>query len=145
MQAGRSGGRRPIWPKTLEAVRQFQRAHPPLVVDGVVGPLTWAEVHTMTDAPPTGEEATLAKKAFQRGAEAHDAGRFAHAYDEFTKAYELSPGRHRVLPGPGPPPAGRPQGEAIALFEQYLTMPEGTRHADATALDQRAPVLGAAP
>jgi hypothetical protein len=30
--------------ETLAAVRSFQKKHPPLVVDGICGPLTWAEL-----------------------------------------------------------------------------------------------------
>ncbi|MGH2683648.1 MAG: peptidoglycan-binding protein [Actinomycetota bacterium] len=119
--------------KTLAAVRQFQRAHPPLEADGIVGPLTWAEVENVPDEP-TGESAELGRKIFDRGAEEYDRGRYAHAYDFFTRAGEVFPragivfSRAQALRRLG----GRRE-EAIALYEEYLTMPEGTRKADAAA------------
>ena len=38
-------------PATRRAVREFQKAHPPLEVDGIVGPLTWPEVEGIADEP----------------------------------------------------------------------------------------------
>jgi tetratricopeptide (TPR) repeat protein len=119
--------------KTHKAVRQFQQAHAPLKVDGVVGPLTWAEVEKIPGVP-TGENAELAGKIFNRGAEEYDKGRYAHAYDFFTRAGELHPrpgivfSRAQALRNLG----GRRE-EAIALYEQYLGMEGGTRKADAAA------------
>jgi|WetSurMetagenome_2_1015567.scaffolds.fasta_scaffold40926_3 peptidoglycan hydrolase-like protein with peptidoglycan-binding domain len=45
-------------PLTDAAVRRFQRAHPPLVVDGVVGPATWPALHAAAPGDhglPSGE------------------------------------------------------------------------------------------
>ena len=73
------------------------------------------------------------RELFNKGAALYDAGDFAHAYDEFTKAWELT---HRAgllfsraqalrrLGGRDP--------EAIALYEQYLDLGDGNRAAEAT-------------
>jgi hypothetical protein len=48
-------------PLTEAAVRRFQTAHPPLAVDGDVGPLTWPELHTAAPGDhglPAGETTT---------------------------------------------------------------------------------------
>jgi tetratricopeptide (TPR) repeat protein len=85
----------------------------------------------------TGDEevdSAAARTAFNKGAALYAAGRYAHAYDEFTKAYELSPratvlfSRAQSLRRLG----GRRE-EAIALFEEYLTTPDPSRKADAEA------------
>ena len=120
-------------PKTLEAVREFQSEHPPLKVDGVVGPRTWEAVEAIPDEPK-GEANSLARKIFLRGAEAYEKGRFAHAYDFFTRAYELEPrsgllfSRAQALRRLG----GRRE-EAMALYEEYLSRPGATRTEDAEA------------
>jgi len=83
----------------------------------------------------TGEEEVdnaAAKAIFLKGAAHYEAGRYGHAYDEFTKAYGLSPksalvfSRAQALRKLG----GR-RDEAIALYEEYLTLPDITRRADA--------------
>ena len=120
-------------PKTLEGVREFQSEHPPLKVDGVVGPRTWEAVEAIPDEPE-GEADSLARKIFLRGAEAYGEGRFAHAYDFFTRAYELEPrsgllfSRAQALRRLG----GR-RAEAMALYEEYLSRPGATRTEDAEA------------
>ena len=46
---------------TDAAVRSFQREHPPLVVDGVCGPMTWDALQNAVDqlnSPPAGSEKT---------------------------------------------------------------------------------------
>ncbi len=87
---------------------------------------------------------TAAGKAmFDKGAALYDAGDFAHAYDEFSKSWELThrPGllftRAQALRRLG----GRDP-EAIALYEQYLASGD-TRRADDAAqyvAELRAPV-----
>jgi tetratricopeptide (TPR) repeat protein len=125
---------------TDKAVRQFQVAHPPLAVDGVVGPMTWGALST-TPLEPQDPEA-VAKKLFARGARAYDRGQYAHAYDFFTSADEhvhrpgLTFSRAQCLRKLG---GRRP--EAIALYEQYLAEGGGERAADAQAalVEQRGP------
>jgi tetratricopeptide (TPR) repeat protein len=84
-------------------------------------------------APETdGADTEAARKLFQRGAAAYERGQYAYAYDYFTRAYELSPrsgllfSRAQSLRRLG----GR-RDEAISLYEDYLSMPDITRKADA--------------
>lgn len=125
---------------TDKAVRQFQVAHPPLAVDGVVGPMTWGALSTTPMEPQDPE--SVAKKLFARGSRAYDRGQFAHAYDFFTSADEhvhragLTFSRAQCLRKLG---GRRP--EAIALYEQYLAEGGGERAVDAQAalIEQRGP------
>jgi len=69
-----------------------------------------------------------AKAIFEQGAAAYDKGEFGKAYDQFTRAYELSPrpgivfSRAQALRRLG----GRTE-EAIQLYQQYLAMGESNR------------------
>ena len=85
----------------------------------------------------TGDEeidTATARGIFNKGGALYEAKDYAHAYDEFTKAGELTdrPGivfsRAQSLRRLG----GRRE-EAIALYEQYLASGAGTRDADARA------------
>jgi tetratricopeptide (TPR) repeat protein len=73
-----------------------------------------------------------AKGLFERGATFYEAGDFAHAYDEFTKAGEVAPrpgitfSRAQALRRLG----GRRE-ETIALYEEYLASGHGKRDAEA--------------
>jgi tetratricopeptide (TPR) repeat protein len=119
-------------PKTKAAVREFQAAHPPLEVDGVVGRETWPVVEAVPDEPA--DDMPIARKLFFRAAGAYEAGDYAHAYDFFTRAQEreyrpsLVFARAQSLRRLG----GRRE-EAIALFEEYLATPDPARKADAEA------------
>ena len=79
-------------------------------------------------------DTATARTIFNKGGALFEAGDYAHAYDEFTKAGELTdrPGilfsRAQSLRKLG----GRRE-EAIALYEQYLANGGGTRDADARA------------
>ena len=120
--------------KTTSAVKEFQKAHPPLVVDGVVGPKTWPEVEKVPPQPTVEDEARV-KKLFGRGAQEFSAGRYAHAYDFFTRAYEIMPRAGLVFSrAQSLRKLGGRREEAIALYEQYLAMPDGERKADAAAI-----------
>jgi len=116
-------------PITRAAVRQFQEAHPPLTVDGIVGRETWPVVEAIQDEPR--DDTPIAKKIFDRGAAAYGAADFAHAYDFFTRAGERvdRPGivfsRAQALRRLG----GRRK-EAIALYEQYLASGDPARKHD---------------
>ena len=96
--------------------------------------------------PATGVEeidTAAARAAFERGAAMYEARDFAHAYDEFSKAWELShrPGllisRAQALRRLG----GRDK-EAVALYEQYLATGQATRAEEAAGYiaELRAPV-----
>jgi len=85
----------------------------------------------------TGDKTTddaTAKGIFNKGGALYEAGDYAHAYDEFSKAGELAdrPGiifsRAQALRRMG----GRRE-EAMALYEQYLARGDGARKADAEA------------
>jgi peptidoglycan hydrolase-like protein with peptidoglycan-binding domain len=76
-------------PLTTAAVRQFQKSHPPLDVDGTVGPEVWAELERVGDqgAPMPG---ATAEDFADKGTKLYRAGRYALAFDEFAKANDLN-------------------------------------------------------
>jgi tetratricopeptide (TPR) repeat protein len=97
----------------------------------------------------TGDEAAdtaTAKAEFGKGGAFFEAGDYAHAYDEFTKAGELAdrPGilfsRAQALRKLG----GR-EAEAMALYQQYIDLGEGTRMHDAEQMLELLRTHGAAP
>lgn len=118
-------------PITGTAVRQLQSTNPPLVVDGVVGPLTWA---VLDAGPGTGDNEVLARKVFDRGAAAYDRRDFAHAYDFFVRAHELSP-RPGILFSQGQAlrRLGGRREDAIACYEAYIAAGGEPRRAEAEA------------
>jgi tetratricopeptide (TPR) repeat protein len=87
-----------------------------------------------------------AKGFFNKGASLFDAGDYAHAYDEFTRAGEVAdrPGilfsRAQALRKLG----GREE-EAMALYQQYIDLGEGSRLADAEQMLELLRTHGAAP
>lgn len=123
--------------RTQAAVRRFQVAHPPLAVDGDAGPETMAALGA---APTAGEETPgrssptpgggesagggdtdSVDQLFAKGKAAYSAGQYGIAYDEFSKAQEVSGdvammwNRAQALRLLG----GR-RADAIALYEQFL-------------------------
>jgi tetratricopeptide (TPR) repeat protein len=97
----------------------------------------------------TGDEAkdtATAKGIFNKGGALYEAGDYAHAYDEFTRASELSdrPGvlfsRAQALRRMG----GR-EAEAMALYQQYIDLGEGSRLEDAKQMLELLQSHGAAP
>ena len=85
---------------------------------------------------PSGDEdvdTATAKGIFNKGGARFEAGDYGHAYDEFTRASELAdrPGilfsRAQALRKLG----GR-EDEAMALYQQYIDLGEGTRLEDAS-------------
>ena len=97
----------------------------------------------------TGDEAAdtaAAKKLFDKGAAAFNAGRYGHAYDYFTMAGEIVDragilfSRAQALRKLG----GRTK-EAQALYEQYLAAKGGERKEDAAFNLEALQKLGAAP
>lgn len=117
-------------PITARAVRELQDANPPLTVDGVVGPKTWAVIDVHAGPADT---TTLARKVFDRGAAAYERGDFAHAYDFFVRAYELS-GRPGLLFSQGQAlrRLGGRREEAIGCYERYLASSDPKRALEAT-------------
>jgi tetratricopeptide (TPR) repeat protein len=79
------------------------------------------------------KDVATSKSIFDKGATLYDIGDYAHAYDEFTRAGELTDrvgivfSRAQALRRLG----GRRE-EAMGLYQQYLDNGTGTRVADAT-------------
>jgi tetratricopeptide (TPR) repeat protein len=105
--------------QTAKAVREFQRAHAPLKPTGIVDPETREAITMALDAPQ--DKRKLAAKVFSLGAGSYKRKDYAHAFDYFRRAGELSDEPDivfnqaqslRML-------GGRRQ-EAIALYEQYV-------------------------
>jgi tetratricopeptide (TPR) repeat protein len=115
---------------TARAVRELQAANPPLDVDAIAGPKTWAVI----DAGGPSEKTPLAKKVFDRGAAAYSRRDFAHAYDFFVRAFELDP-RPGILFSEGQAlrRLGGRREDAIRCYEDYLATGHGKRDAEATA------------
>jgi tetratricopeptide (TPR) repeat protein len=97
----------------------------------------------------TGDEAkdtATAKGIFNKGGALFEAGDYGHAYDEFTRASELAdrPGvlfsRAQALRKLG----GREK-EAMALYQQYIDLGEGSRLEDAKQMLELLQTHGAAP
>jgi peptidoglycan hydrolase-like protein with peptidoglycan-binding domain len=115
--------------QTVKAVKQFQAAHPPLGVDGIVGTNTWDALDAGKDEPQDDEQ--LARKLFDRAAQAYGRGDYAHAYDFFTRTWELAP-RTQVLfdRAQSLRRLGGRREQTIALYEQYIAE-GGERSAEA--------------
>jgi tetratricopeptide (TPR) repeat protein len=90
---------------------------------------------------PTGDKDTdeaAARKIFDKGGAYFEAGDYGHAFDEFQKAGELT-SRPGIIFSEAQSlrKLGGRRAEAIALYEQYLAMPGGSRKEDAQkALDE---------
>jgi peptidoglycan hydrolase-like protein with peptidoglycan-binding domain len=104
--------------------------------------LALAELRTPATTGDEAADSAAAKKIFNHGAALYEAGDYAHAYDEFSRAGELTDragitfSRAQALRRMG----GRSE-EAIALYEAYLASGQGTRTKDAESAlaDLRAP------
>ena len=116
-------------PITAKAVREVQAANPPLVVDAVVGPLTWGVIDS---GPTVTNNTVLARKVFERGAAAYERGAFAHAHDFFVRANELDPRPGIVFSqGQALRRLGGRREDAIRCYEEYLASGHGKRDAEA--------------
>jgi tetratricopeptide (TPR) repeat protein len=107
-------------PLTTQALRSFQKSHPPLDVDGTAGPETWAELERVGDqgAPMPG---ATAKDFMAKGKKLFAAGKYALAYDEFAKAHELDADRAYIYNmASSLRLVGGRREEAIKLYEQFL-------------------------
>jgi peptidoglycan hydrolase-like protein with peptidoglycan-binding domain len=105
-----------------------------------------AELRTPEKTGDEDVDNATAKGIFNKGAADFEAGDYAHAYDEFTRAGEVEdrPGilfsRAQALRKLG----GR-EAEAMALYQQYIDLGEGTRLADAEQMLELLRTHGAAP
>jgi tetratricopeptide (TPR) repeat protein len=97
----------------------------------------------------TGDKTTddaTAKGIFNKGGALYEKGDYGHAYDEFTRASELAdrPGilfsRAQALRRL----SGR-EAEAMALYQQYIDLGEGSRLEDAKQMLELLQSHGAAP
>ena len=104
-----------------------------------------AELRAPTATGDQAVDSAAGKAIFQHGAALYDRGDYAHAYDEFTRAGELTPrasllfSRAQALRRLG----GR-EDEAKALYEQYLAA-GGDRAEDAERMLELLRTHGAAP
>ena len=93
-----------------------------------------------------GADTAAARTHFNKGASLYEQRKFGHAYDQFTMAGEYADrsgivfSRAQSLRRLG----GR-EGEAIALYEQYLETGDGTRTEDAELMLELLRTHGAAP
>jgi tetratricopeptide (TPR) repeat protein len=115
---------------TEAAVREFQRAHPPLKPTGAADGETRAAIEAAAREPQ--EPRPVGRKLFGLGAAAYGRRQFGHAYAFTTRAAdyvdlpEITFSRAQALRMLG----GR-RDEAIALYEAYLASGHGKRDADA--------------
>ena len=117
-------------PLTTSALRRFQKAHPPLDVDGTAGPEVWAELERVGDqgAPMAGASAM---DFFEKGKKLYAQGRYALAFDEFSKAHELDAdlaylfNMAQALRLVG----GRAE-EAVKIYERFIALGPGEEGAD---------------
>lgn len=147
-QSGRAGPELKVdgimGPLTTAAVREFQKNHPPLDVDGTVGPEVWAELERVGDqgAPMAGASA---HDFFDKGKKLYAAGRYALAFDEFSKAYELDPDPAYLFNmAQALRLVGGRRDEAIKLFERFLGTGPDKGDAD-RAKDEIAKLRGPGP
>ena len=105
-----------------------------------------AELRTPTATGDEAVDTATAKGIFNNGGALFEAGDYGHAYDEFTRASELAdrPGvlfsRAQALRRLG----GR-EAEAMALYQQYIDLGEGSRLEDAKQMLELLRTHGAAP
>ena len=124
-------------PLTAKAVKEFQRSHPPLDVDGQAGPETLSAIDAARIAPQ--DQLQIARKLFALGALSYDRHRYGDAYGYFMASHARAPDRSAIIFSAAQ--ALRQEGghrlEAIALYHQYLNSGQASRAADAkTALDE---------
>jgi tetratricopeptide (TPR) repeat protein len=105
--------------QTAKAVREFQRSHAPLKATGIVDPETREAITMALDAPQ--DKRKLAAKVFSLGAGAYKRKDYAHAFDYFRRAGELSDEPDIVFnQAQSLRMLGGRRKEAIALYEQYV-------------------------
>jgi tetratricopeptide (TPR) repeat protein len=105
--------------QTAKAVREFKRSHAPLSSDAIVDPATREAITMALDAPQ--DQRKLAAKVFALGAAAYKRKDYAHAFDYFRRAGELSDEPDIVFnQAQSLRMLGGRRKEAIALYEQYV-------------------------
>jgi tetratricopeptide (TPR) repeat protein len=105
--------------QTAKAVREFQRSHPPLKANGIVDPETREAITMAIDAPQ--DKKKLAAKVFALGAGAYKRKDYAHAFDYFRRAGELSDEPDIVFDqAQALRMLGGRRKDAIALYEEYV-------------------------
>ena len=112
-------------PLTTAALREFQKTHPPLAVDGTAGPDTWAELQRVGDqgAPMPG---ATARDFYDKAKQLYAAGRYSLAFDEFAKAYQMSNDLAYLFNmAQSLWLAGGRNAEAIKLYEQFIASGPG--------------------
>ena len=96
--------------------------------------------------PRRSSDTAAAKAIFSKGGALFEAGDYGHAYDEFTRAREVAdrPGilfsRAQALRKFG----GR-EADAMALYQEYIDLGEGSRLDDAKQMLELLRTHGAAP
>jgi tetratricopeptide (TPR) repeat protein len=93
-----------------------------------------AELSTPASTGDLELDTKAGKAIFEKGARLYEARDYAHAYDEFTRSYELT-GRPQLLFSRAQAlrRLGGRREEAIALYQAYLLKGDGNRTADANA------------
>jgi tetratricopeptide (TPR) repeat protein len=104
---------------TNAAVKQFQRKHPPLKPDGIVGEETWAAVEAIPDDPT--DRNAMSTKYYEAAAVHYKAGHFGRAADFFEMASEWSVAPELVFNrAQALRQLGGRRKEAMALYEQFI-------------------------
>ena len=105
--------------QTAKAVREFQRSHPPLKASGIVDPETREAIAMAVDAPQ--DKKKIAAKVFALGGAAYKRKDYAHAFDYFRRAGELSDEPDIIFnQAQSLRMLGGRRKEAITLYEQYV-------------------------
>jgi tetratricopeptide (TPR) repeat protein len=130
LQSEATAERGPEQSALAEGILRLQRS----AGNGAVARLLQRDEAATASTEEKGGDVETARKLFERGAAAFAKGQFAHAYDFFTQAYELAPRSGLVFSSAQAlRQLGGRREEAIALYENYLNMPDITRQKDAEA------------
>ena len=91
-------------------------------------------------------DTATARGIFNKGGALFEAGDYGHAYDEFTRSSELTDRPGMILPRAHRfRKLGGREAEAMALYQQYIDLGEGTRLEDAKRMLELLRTHGAAP
>lgn len=129
---------------TTATLREFQKLHPPLDVDGTAGPEVWAELERVGNegAPMAGASA---RDFFEKGRKLYAKDKWSLAYDEFAKAYQLNPDRAYLFNmAKAMALIGGRRDDAIKLYERFLASGPSEGDAD-TARQELEKLRGPSP